>query len=145
QGFQSTGARQTPDVSFNSDPYTGHLVYNRGAWYQVGGTSAAAPQWAGIVALADQGRAARGQGSLDGSTQTLYALYKMASTPYSAYYHDVTTGNNGLSAGPGYDQVTGLGTPRADQVVTGLVSVSGSKTSVTVSPPSLSSSSVKSA
>jgi hypothetical protein len=88
------------------------------------GTSAGAPQWAALIAIADQGRALAGQGSLDGGTQTLPDLYAL---PGSAF-HDITSGNNGgYSAGPGYDLVTGRGSPVANLVVAGLVGPSRSQ------------------
>ncbi len=114
--------RAGPDVSFDADPNTGVAVYSQygfGGWAQVGGTSAAAPQWAALVAIADQGLAIAGKGSLDGASQTLPDLYKLSSSDF----HDVTTGSNGgYSAGVGFDLVTGLGTPIANRVVADLVS-----------------------
>src|SRR5205085_7758313 len=86
---QSTGVRTTPDVSYNGDPNTGFAVYDSlpdqgfSGWQVVGGTSAGAPQWAALVAIANQGRALAGAGSLDGVSQTLpllYGLYTAAST-----------------------------------------------------------------
>src|SRR5262249_3158542 len=53
-----------------------------GLWQTVGGTSLGAPAWAAIIAIADQGRALSGKGSLDGPTQTLPALYALASTDF---------------------------------------------------------------
>jgi hypothetical protein len=117
--------RTSPDVAYNAG--YGVAVYDSFAngaqpWVfagqgGVGGTSAGAPQWAGLVALADEGRAHLGLGSLDGARQTLPLLYDM---PTSAF-NDVTSGRNAqYSAGPGYDLVTGLGTPVAPQVVAGL-------------------------
>ena len=89
-------------------------------WFAVGGTSAAAPQWAALVALADQGRGAAGP--LDGVTQTLPALYQLAANAnsYANDFNDITSGNNGLPAQVGYDLVTGLGTPRANNLIPAL-------------------------
>jgi len=116
--------RTNPDVAFNGDPASGVYVYSTsplngtiGGWWQVGGTSAGTPQWAALIAVANQGRALQGLGSLDGPTQTLPALYSM---PASAF-RDVTKGNNGFAAGPGYDLVTGRGSPLAVQVVNHLL------------------------
>jgi hypothetical protein len=103
------GRRLTPDVSYDADPNTGVYVYDQ-TWYQVGGTSAGAPQWAGLIALADQSR-----GSTLSSTDVLTALYNKNS--YAADFHDVRTGSNGYAAGRGYDLATGLGSPQADQIV----------------------------
>ena len=94
--------------------------YNGGTanpWYQVGGTSLSAPCWAGLVAIADQLRVSQGLGPLDGRSQTLPALYGLP----AADFHDITSGSNGgFSAGPGYDKVTGRGTPVANLLVPAL-------------------------
>ncbi|MFL5340798.1 MAG: hypothetical protein ACJ8F7_11670 [Gemmataceae bacterium] len=124
--FQSSGKRGNPDVSYNADPNTGFYVYDSygshgGNWWAIGGTSAGSPQWAALVAIADQGRALSGSGSLDSGTQTLPALYNLASLSYSTYFRDITSGNNGYAAGTGYDFVTGLGSPIANQIVAGLL------------------------
>ncbi len=116
---QSTTMRTIPDVAFDADPATGVAIFDStdfGAstpWDQIGGTSFACPAWAGIIAIADQDRAQLGLGTLDGATQTLPKLYSL---PPSAF-HDITTGNNGFPAGPGYDLVTGIGTPQAQVLV----------------------------
>ena len=61
-----------------------------------------------------------GQTPLDGATQTLPRLYQLPQLDY----HDITTGSNGgFNAGPGYDEVTGLGTPIADRLVLDLAGV----------------------
>src|SRR5207253_2523854 len=81
---QSTTKRTSPDVAYNADPNTGVYVYDsmNGGWFAVGGTSAGAPQWAALIAIANQGRALAGQGSLDGPSQTLPAIYKLAPTDF---------------------------------------------------------------
>ncbi len=122
----SYGIRTTPDVSFNADPNTGVPVYDsvsysgQSGWFEVGGTSAAAPSWAGLVAITDQGLAAASKSTLS-STQLLTQLYKLPSSDF----HDITTGSNGYAATPGYDLVTGLGTPKANLLVAGLLSANG--------------------
>jgi hypothetical protein len=120
--------RLTPDVSLDANPNTGYALYftdpstGQTGWWTAGGTSAGAPQWAGLVALANQGRAT----PLDGYTETLPALYQMAANAtYSTNFNDVTSGSNGSAAGPGYDLATGLGTPKADNVVQFLAKLSG--------------------
>jgi subtilase family serine protease len=118
-GTYSGTKRAAPDVSYDADPSTGFSVYNtydRG-WEQIGGTSAGAPQWAALVAIANQGRNLRGLGTLDGPTQTLPLLYSLS----SADFHDVTGGRNSYSAASGYDLVTGRGSPVANLVVRDLV------------------------
>jgi hypothetical protein len=122
---QSGSLRGVPDVAFDADPNTGVPVYdsyNTGGspWLQVGGTSLATPAWAALVAVADQGRALLGLGSLDGPTQTLPLLYSLPATDF----HDVVAGSNGYPAGPGYDLVTGRGTPAADRLVRDLAGFS---------------------
>ncbi len=116
--------RGAPDVAFDADPLTGVDVYDTyngsvaNPWTERGGTNLGAPAWAAIIAVADQGRALAGLGSLDGATQTLPMLYSLPSSDF----HDVTTGNNGaFSAGPGYDLATGLGTPVANLLVQDLI------------------------
>ncbi len=94
-------------------------------WYVVGGTSSGSPQWAGLMAIADQ-MAGRDLGYIN------TALYKIASNPaqYANDYFDVTTGNNqnpatptipGYSATTGWDAVTGLGTPNVANLLPDLI------------------------
>jgi len=116
-GFDSTGFRDIPDVSYDADPASGVAVYdtlNSNGWLVVGGTSAAAPQWAALVAIANQGRVLAGTSALSGAQSVIDQL------PASDF-HDVTTGNNGYQATAGYDLVTGRGTPLANAVVRSLV------------------------
>jgi subtilase family serine protease len=120
---QSLTARTNPDVAYDADPNTGFPVYNSYAsppstpWSLIGGTSDAAPQWAGLIAIADQGRALAGLSSLAGATETLPVLYSLPSSDF----HDITmggsTGSPAYSATAGYDLVTGRGTPVANQIV----------------------------
>jgi Pro-kumamolisin, activation domain/Putative Ig domain/Subtilase family len=122
--------RAVPDVSADADPSTGYLVYWNGSgsvagqpagWQGIGGTSAAAPLWAALLALADGSPACAG--SPVGFANP--ALYRSASSDYAAVFNDVTTGNNDFTgtnggryaATPGYDPVTGLGTPNAAELV----------------------------
>ncbi|HVS36668.1 MAG TPA: hypothetical protein VMS17_14000 [Gemmataceae bacterium] len=116
-GAQSYSTRTTPDVSYDANPNSGVYVYDTyraGGWYEVGGTSAGAPQWSAVVALADQQRAT----ALNTTTveTTLYA------NPQDL--HDVTTGSNGHSATVGYDLATGLGSPNGSAVVSALTKAS---------------------
>ncbi len=118
----SYGVRTTPDVSFNADPNTGVAVYDsipysgQSGWFQVGGTSAAAPAWAGLVAIADQGLATAGKSTLS-NTQVQTDLYSLPSSDF----RNITTGFNGYSATSGYNLVTGLGTPIANLLIPGIV------------------------
>jgi subtilase family serine protease len=120
RSVQNSGARSTPDVSMDADPNHGVPVYDSydngsaAPWIQIGGTSLASPMFAGLIAVADQGRAINGLSSLDGPSQMLPMIY---SAPTSNF-HDITRGNNGgFSATVGYDLVTGRGSPVADQLV----------------------------
>jgi subtilase family serine protease len=125
----SYGVRTTPDVSFNADPNSGVAVYDsvsyggQSGWFQLGGTSAATPAWAGLIAITDQGLANAHKGTLSG-TQAQTQLYALPSTDF----HDITSGSNGYSATPGYDLVTGLGSPKANLVISGLLSANGVST-----------------
>ncbi len=126
---QTSTSRAVPDVSYDASPSSPFAVYDTSSysgWVEVGGTSAGAPQWAGLIAIADQGRELAGEGTLDGGSQTLPMLYKLPQSDF----HDITSGSNGgYSAGPGYDLVTGRGSPIANLVVAGLVSSSGQSAS----------------
>jgi hypothetical protein len=118
RSVQSTGFRTSPDVALNADGTTGVFVFDgSSSWVHLGGTSAAAPVMAGLMAIVDQGRAINGLGSLDGPTQTLPALYEAASTAYSTNFNDIVGGSNGYKAVPGYDMATGLGSPKANGLV----------------------------
>jgi uncharacterized repeat protein (TIGR03803 family) len=106
--------RGVPDVAYDADPATGVPIYVTGiGWEQVGGTSMSAPQWAAISALAN---------SLSSQPANSGAgvFYSLATANYAGYFHDITTGSNGNPAGPGYDLVTGLGSPLANQIVPAL-------------------------
>src|SRR5258708_18231420 len=95
--------RTGPDVSWVADRNTGVQIYFNGGWTVVGGTSAGAPQWAAVVAIADQGRALNGQSTLDGRTQLLPALYSLSTSDF----HDITTGSAAAdTARDGYGLVT---------------------------------------
>ncbi len=95
--------RATPDVSYDADLNTGVFVYDttpyQGStgWWDAGGTSVGAPQWAAIQALS--------QTSGDSN------FYQDAKQSSPSYFRDITSGSNGYPAGPGYDLVTGLGSP----------------------------------
>ncbi len=126
--ISANGKRAAPDVAFLADPDTGVYVIDTYDNYDngVGGTSLSTPAWAGLFAITDQIRANYGLAPLSGATQTLPTLYEMAtnSTIYAKDFHDVTSGNNnnssnsaGFAAGPGYDLVTGLGTPIANNLL----------------------------
>jgi subtilase family serine protease len=140
-------ARGVPDIAFQASSATGALVYlslppdgndsniNQTGWYDIGGTSLSCPQWAGLVAIADQlNKAKYGQLGLGLINP---ALYKLAANPakYAADYFDVAhtaiagvENDNqedpsipGYPATQGWDPVTGLGTPNAATLIPDLV------------------------
>jgi subtilase family serine protease len=135
-GSTSIGAtRGVPDIASEASSRTGPLVYDTnaglggssnagsGGWFVIGGTSVACPQWAGMVALADQING-RGLGLINPG------LYKIGANPtrYANDFFDITTGNNqavpsipGYPATTGWDPVTGLGTPNAANLLPDLV------------------------
>ena len=88
---QEFSGRKVPDVSYNAGE--GYDVYDSftggGGWISVGGTSAGSPQWAALVAIADQGRVLNGQGTLNGATQTISDLYAAPSSDFT----DITSGS----------------------------------------------------
>ena len=141
-----SGQRGVPDVAFQASAGTGALVYlslppdGNGSnvvcppgsgtpcssgWYDIGGTSLSCPQWAGLVAIADQINGG-GLGMINPG------LYKIGADPgrYAADFYDVASGNTnqadpsvpGFVAGTGWDPVTGLGTPNAANLIPDLVS-----------------------
>jgi subtilase family serine protease len=116
--------RGIPDVAYVADPKTGVIIYNsiplggESGWLSAGGTSVGAPQWAGLVAIANSKRAEIGKQPLTGYDGFLYD----AVNANSPNYNDIVKGQSGscheeCSAGPGYDYVTGLGTPRANDLI----------------------------
>jgi kumamolisin len=111
--------RLTPDVAAVADPFTGvRIVFNRQQLVG-GGTSQAAPVWAGLAAVMNQYLLANG-GSELGDLNPL--LYRMAAGAPLPGFRDITLGGNAVhSAGPGYDLVTGLGTPDVDNMVRNLL------------------------
>lgn len=123
--MQSSTQRTTPDVAIDGDPQTGVDVYdsyNTGyanKWYQIAGTSLSAQVWGALIAIADQGRANDKLSTLDGPSQTLPRLYSISSSDF----HDITSGYNGFSASPGYDLVTGRGSPIANVLEPALAGV----------------------
>jgi subtilase family serine protease len=118
--------RGTPDVAGDASAYTGMALVRAapGGTYELTpayGDSASTPFWAGLIALADQ-EAGHPLGLVNP------AIYRIARSPdYYKAFHDITTGNNnvtyngvtitGYQAGPGWDPVTGWGTPDAEVLV----------------------------
>lgn len=125
-GDFSTTYRTYPDVAMDADNASGVAVcdsFDNGAtdpWFitPTGGTSLATPLFAGLIAIADQGRVIHGFGTLDGPSETLPHLYNLP----AADFHDITAGNSGYPAEVGYDLATGRGSAVAPLLVSDLAS-----------------------
>ena len=121
EGVQTSGKRGVPDVAYDANPSTGVPIYDSGqsGWVEIGGTSMGSPQWAALFAIANSMRVANHKRTL---TQPQALLYAAA----EGDYHDITSGKNGncgalCTAGPGYDYVTGVGSPFANLLIPALV------------------------
>lgn len=148
-GVPNDGARDVPDVALaasnDHDPY---IVVSEGASLGVGGTSAAAPSFAGMLAVLNQFLVQNGVQKAPGLGNINTKLYSMAAGGPSGVFHDVTAGNNivpceakspdcsngqfGYAAGLGYDLVTGLGSVDAYNFVTAWAGIPVANTSMTL-------------
>lgn len=127
---QLKGQRGIPDVAADANPTTAMAVYFAGRWEQIGGTSAATPMWAGIIAVADQ-MAGHPLGFINPG------LYQIANSAKAAQdFRDITSGDNsfqqsganpvnvqGFTAMSGWDAVTGCGAPIADKLLPDLIAI----------------------
>jgi subtilase family serine protease len=148
-GFTNNKGRIVPDVSYNAAVLGGVNIFiscytpdnpngcdpSDPFFSLIGGTSAGSPQWASIIAIANEARGLRGQRSLGLVAPALYALAKNPHS-YSKDFHDITSGNNvlgsgndpsadpsqGFFAGSGFDDASGLGTPNVANLVGDLAS-----------------------
>ncbi|MGB9236425.1 MAG: choice-of-anchor D domain-containing protein [Terriglobales bacterium] len=131
----STTLRNSPDVSAeaNNDFYA---CADQGAcqtgW---GGTSFAAPMWAGFMALVNQQAAAGGAKTVGFINPLIYPLG--VSSGYGAAFHDITSGNNGYPAVTGYDLATGWGSPNGAGLIKALAASQSVGAAATLSPSSL--------
>ena len=123
-GVPSGTKRFVPDVAMPADPDTGAYVYLQGSAQTIGGTSWAAPTWAGFCALINQARANAGKtGGIGLLNPSLYPLIGTSN------FYDVTSGSNAegskaagkYSATVGYDETTGIGTPDVGVLINTLV------------------------
>ncbi len=118
-GVPADGKRDVPDVSLTASGHDGYLITLDGSLYSVGGTSASAPSFAGLMALVNQKTNAK-QGL---ANTVLYPLAAKQATGGAAVFHDITTGNNtvpgvqGFAATVGYDKGSGLGSVDANVLV----------------------------
>ena len=120
----STTMRNIPDVALTADNV--RVYYGRGTNGSFGGTSCAAPLWAGFMALVNQQAAAAGRAPVGFANPSLYAIARGAD--YSNCFHDTTAGNNYWSSSPGqfaatagFDLCTGWGTPAGTNLINALV------------------------
>jgi uncharacterized protein (TIGR03437 family) len=148
EGVPNDGARDVPDIAISaSADHDGYIIYTSDGCEGtrststcqmiVGGTSVGAPQMSGLFTLLNQQLVSSGAQSSPGLGNINPELYSLFNSAYAADYHDITTGNNdiaitctrfergctsgnvGYSAGPGYDQVTGIGSLNANALLTG--------------------------
>lgn len=111
--------RSFPDVAFNADPASGQAIYARQngkpGWFVIGGTSMAAPQWSGFMALVGNARKAKNLSTVGFLNPIIYAL---SADQAKTLFNDVTSGSNGAySAAVGWDTVTGLGSMKAQALL----------------------------
>jgi subtilase family serine protease len=125
-GHHGQQMRGVPDISYNAGVFTGVIVAWDGSFWLFGGTSAGSPQWAGLVAIADQ----LGRGRVGDINPALYQVGTLGHVS-SLFFHDIADGSSnsipdvgvpgapidGYSATRGYDLATGLGTPIASRLV----------------------------
>ncbi len=146
QNQYSNGNREVPDVSADADPATGYAVYCTvsaagcsSGWIEVGGTSAAAPLWAGSTALINGYLQQQGKSRMGFANPVLYGLEN--SQPQFTPFHDVTSGTNLFyPATAGYDEASGWGSPDiyniARDVAAGVTSPPPTPTPTGTSTPS---------
>jgi uncharacterized protein (TIGR03437 family) len=150
-GVPNDGRRDLPDISFASATYIGYVVFSNDTSYIVGGTSAASPVFAGMVALLNQSLAAKDPRAPVGLGNINPALYRLArSNP--GIFHDITVGDNampcmqgtpdcvngrvGFAAQPGYDLAAGLGSLDVTRFVSEWSVGTASSTTISGSPDS---------
>ena len=137
--------RNVADVAFNADPDTGQYVATiangKVTWRRFGGTSIAAPQWAGITAITNATRALNGQGPIGLVQNLLYRAAGSVSDFFSSVVNDVQTrgvdqsNNTELTTSVYYDLATGLGTPNVKSFMD-LAGGDGSNSAQSPVPPS---------
>jgi kumamolisin len=134
----SQSYRNGPDVSANAN-FTYYVCADQTTCTanEYGGTSFAAPLWAGYLALANQQAIANGNKTLGFINPSLYTIG--AGSSYSTDFHDITSGSNGYSATTGYDLATGWGSPNGTNLLTALAGISTTPSySLSASPTTVS-------
>lgn len=137
-GVPADGKRDVPDVALSAAGHDGYLIYQEGGLYYVGGTSAASPSFAGLMALVNQNT-----GSSQGNANVnFYALAGNQANGGAAVFHAMTGGDNtvpgvvGFTASANYNQATGLGSVDANVMVNHWTDASSGGASLSVSAPS---------
>jgi len=147
-GVPNDNARDTPDISLPASPnHYGYVVYSNGNRVIYGGTSVSSPEWAGLAALLNQTLTTASSPSRLGNLNP--QLYRLAQASPNVF-HDTIVGDNkmpcaqnspncvngfaGFSAGPGYDEATGLGSVDATLFVRGWTTGTTSTTSLGANP-----------
>jgi hypothetical protein len=143
----SSTMRNIPDVALTADVQI-FLIQSNGQAVSVGGTSAAAPLWAGFMALVNQQALSKGASPVGFLNPAIYALGE--GSRYAAAMHDIVSGNNGFSTEPGFDLVTGWGSPAGQPLIDQLTgtqsapsfSISGTPASVSLAQGATASSAI---
>ncbi len=132
----STQYRNGPDVSANAN-FTFYVCADQAACTanEYGGTSFAAPMWAGYIALANQQAAAHGDSPIGFLNTAIYPIG--VSSSYNQNFHDITDGNDGFSAVVGYDLSSGWGSPNGANLINALAPTS-STPNFTIAPTAMS-------
>jgi subtilase family serine protease len=132
----STTLRNSPDVAGEAD-FDFYVCANQQPCYgnALGGTSFAAPMWAGYMALANQQATQGGQPTLGFLNPALYALGTASGGSYAAAFHDITAGGNGYAAVTGYDLATGWGSPNGTGLITALLGLTRPAFTLSTSGP----------
>lgn len=135
-GMGFTSRRVVADVAFNADPATGQYtaIMKPGSstvsWLSVGGTSLSTPQWAGLIAIANENRALASKAALGLPHTALYGQLATVPGTYASTFTDITRGSHGTCASctakVGYDQLAGLGTPNATNLLNSLAGTNAS-------------------
>lgn len=129
--------RNGPDVSANAN-FTFYVCADQTTCTanEYGGTSFAAPMWAGYLALVNEQAVANGNHTVGFINPSLYTIG--AGSSYDSDFHDITSGGNGYSATTGYDLATGWGSPNGSGLISALAgSSSGAGFSLSASPASV--------
>ena len=145
-GMGTLARRTVADVSFNADPASGQYVavMSPGSatvnWLSAGGTSISAPQWAGVIAMANASRLLAAKPLLGLPHAILYGQISTVPGSYANVFGDVAQGSHGTcstcTAKTGYDELTGLGTPNVANLLTALTGAA-STTAPVVTPAAI--------